>query len=170
MKRLPIYAVLWAVALLALCVAIGGAGHGLAFPMAVTCAPFPLGYGPSLGLLAIPLGIAFWFFVARAAIRSKPWLCPSLLSLHYIVAAIAFVLVLTQDLRENGEARQTFAGVLVWLVPWAAIYLAGQVALWWAWAHYSRQKKAGFHKKTPWHPRSKPKPIARRRSPKRAGA
>lgn len=171
MKRLPVFALIWALVLFALAAVIGGAGHNLMFPMAFTCSPFPVGYGPSLGLIAVPLSLAFWAFAAHAAVRMKPWVCPTLLSLQYAMAIVALALVLPDDFKDpNRTPKQALTSAAAWLIAWAVLYLAGQVTLWWAWAQRLRRRNGDYHRTTSWHPRSRPKSTAKRRSPKRARA
>ncbi len=170
-NRLPIAALLWSSILLALCAVIGGAAENVMFPTAVTCAPFPVGYGPSLGAFAIPLALVFWFFVARAAVRGKPWLCPTLLAFHYVLAIVGLAFVLPDDLRDaNRSPRQILAAAAAGLIAWGVIYFAGQVTIWWAWAQSVRRRNGDYHRGAPWPSHSKPKSIAKRPSPKRARA
>ena len=163
MRRLPIYALLWAMLLLGLAAVLGGAGHNLIFPTAVTCAPFPIDYGPSLGVLAIPFCIGFWAFVAHAAVRSKPWVCPSLLALQYVLAAVALAFVLPDDFKDpNRTPRQVLAAAAAWLIVWGLVYLGGQVTLWWAWAHGSLRRSSGPHRTPPPYRHSKSRPGSKR--------
>lgn len=124
---------LWYLPVLGLSVVIGGAGHGLMFPLAMTCAPFPIGFEPSLGLLALPLSYLFWCVAAQSAPKWSSWIMPALLTLQYGASGLACAKLLSD---KSGDYRNSFRMLHDFALPlgaWALLFVGGQAGLWLAW-------------------------------------
>lgn len=129
----------WYALLLKLAILIGSAGHSLVFPLAVTCAPFPVGFTPSFGLFALPLSLTFWCLVARCTWARRRWLLPVLLLMQYGVSGIECAKLFSAytDNPDRGSAH--IVPYFGWLLgAWALLFAVGQASLWSAWIRDSQ--------------------------------
>jgi hypothetical protein len=135
---------LWDVMLILLAAMVGGGGHGIMFPFVMSCAPFPAGTTLSIGWLALPLSLGFWYVVARTSLSWRPEPMPWLLGTQYLGGLIIFGL---DHVHDPYELRPEEIGKLRYFAPlitaWAVLFVGGQMALWWAWLR--RRRNGDYH-------------------------
>lgn len=127
---------LWTLSLDGLAILIGGGGHGLFWPVAVSGAPVPLPLAAPLGFFIFPVSLGFWYVTAWSAIRARAKLFFLLFGAHCTVTGAEAFFAVRSEIKPlywtPGRVMNTFGGLLV---GWLALFAAGQGFLWWSWAH-----------------------------------
>jgi hypothetical protein len=114
-----------------------GAGHGTGIPFVLSSAPIDVfglaSWRSDLGgyalLLAPPLVWAAIGSLAALSGRGTSLRLTQILALLHYASGLALVMMRGADLMAPSSFFNVY--LLVYVLVWAAVYLAGQVALWW---------------------------------------
>jgi hypothetical protein len=132
--------------LLFLSIIIAGAGHGIYTAVVISASPLP----PPLNFLMSPpaalvgayifLGIPLiWAGIAFLTQSVHRWSFPAAIIVHYVAAVWYVARMWNEEFHDPYKNFQLLHYVAPYLIAFGAIYLGGQIWLWYAFAKSSHQ-------------------------------
>lgn len=135
--RPAILAAVWSAALFAIAMRLGAGGHGLVEPGWVLASPFPAQW---IGIVAVFLSILYWGTAGWATNHGHPRLFPTLLFIHYGIAVIQLAVSTRDDITDPYmPLAHIVRTLLLPLLLWGVLYIAGQALLWMTWRKHHCQ-------------------------------